>query len=428
MRVLFINPNRKELVSRQGKLINRPWPPLDLLNCAGLLEENRISAEILDLRAKNLPVETVKRKMEEADLCFITSSPIDRWQCPNPEIEDLLAFINSLEHKEKIYALGVHATLYPEEILKRTDIKGVVRGQPESAVLSICQNKSVSRVIGPIEVDLDRLPLPAYDKIDLNDYHYELMGGRLALLETGRGCPYQCAFCLKVMYGEKIKRKNIQKVKQEIDYVVGKLRAGNLYFIDLEFTLERSRVEEICKHIIQKGYRFNWCCQTRADAVDHELLKLMRRSGCTLIHYGVESGSQRVLGTINKKISAEKIEEGFALTRKAGIATAGFFMFGFPEETEAEMKETISFAREINPDYASFHAAIPYPGTKLVEGKGGQGMFPDINLSSYPREFISKLVKQAYLEFYFRPKHILSTLFRPKLLLNQVKLFYNFIK
>jgi radical SAM superfamily enzyme YgiQ (UPF0313 family) len=120
--------------------------------------------------------------------------------------------------------------------------------------------------------------------------------------------------------------------------------------------------------------------------------------------------------------------EAFKLTRQVGIETAGFFMFGFPGESAEEMEETIAFAKDIDPDYASFHAAIPYPGTKLVEGRKGKGMFPDIRLSEYPPEFISKMVKKAYLGFYLRPKHILSSLSRPKPLLNQIKLFYNFIK
>lgn len=428
MKALLINPNWKDLVSRQGRLINRPWPPLDLLNCAALLESNGIQAEMLDLRAANQPLENVEQSIADADLVFITSTPLDRWQCPNPEIMDFIGFINALGHKDRIIIMGVHGTLYPTEMLELTGAQTVIKGQPEAAVLAVCQGKAGPGIIGPMPVELDRLPPPAYEKIDLGRYYYELMGKRFALLETARGCPYQCSFCQKTLYGDRLERKSLERVKQEIDLLAQKFGARNIYFFDLEFTLEKARVREICEHIIRQGRKFNWCCQTRADAVDLDLLKLMRRSGCVLIHYGVESGSQRVLNSVKKKISRPRIAEGFALTHQAGIATAGFFMFGFPGESKEEMAETIAFARELDPSYASFHAAIPYPGTELVRGKGGQGMFPDIALSDHPKAIISGLVKKAYLAFYLRPRRIFSALRRPKQLLNQAKLFYNFIK
>ncbi|MGB9613862.1 MAG: B12-binding domain-containing radical SAM protein, partial [Candidatus Margulisiibacteriota bacterium] len=339
-------------------------PPLDLLNCAALLDLNGFTTEVLDARAMKLTLAEIKNKVLESDLTFITSSPLDRWQCPNLEVEDFISFVNLLGNQEKIYLMGALATIYPQELLSRTKVRGVIKAEPENAVLAVCRGETKTKIIEPIEVDLGNLPIPAYSKINLDYYYYELMGKRFALLETARGCPFQCSYCFKVMYGDRVRKKPIEKVKEEIDYLVKEIKAENIYFIDLEFTLERSRVNEICEYIVTKGYRFHWCCQTRADAVDYEMLKLMRKSGCTLIHYGVESGSQRVLDFIKKGITLEKITEAFAWTKRAGIAVAGFFMLGFPEETEEEMNETISFAQKLNPDYASFHVVIPYPGTK----------------------------------------------------------------
>ena len=454
MKVLLINPSWKELVSRKSKILNRPWPPLSLLNCAALLKKDNIDSEVIDMRADKksrrlkpsrllsgqaattssrrlkpaATIQYMKDKIKEADLTFVTSTPMDRWQCPNPEIMDFISFINSLEQKDKIYLMGAHVTLYPEKILDLTKVRGVIKGQPEFAVLSICQEKIKDRIVEPIEVNLDDIPTPAYEKINLNNYYYELMGKRFALLETVRGCPFSCMFCFKVMYEDKLKYRSIQRIKEDIDYVALKLKAKNVYFIDLEFTIDKDRVKEISDYIIQKGYKFNWCCQTRADAVDYDLLKTMRDSGCTLIHYGVESGSQKVLESVNKRVDLNKIEEVFKVTKELGISTAAFFMFGFPNETVDEMNETINFAKKINPDYASFHHVISYPGTKLFEGTRSEEMFPDVNFSEYSREFILKIEKSAYKKFYLRPRYLISTLFRPKQLLKQLKLFYNIIK
>lgn len=428
MQVLLINPDWKELVSKKSRLINRRWPPLDLLNCSALLEKQGIETEVLDARAGSFSLETIQNKINAADLTFITSSPLDRWQCPNPEVEDFIAFIRQLENKQKVYVMGVHSTIYPEKILNATGVAGVIVGQPEFAVRQICQIKPQIKIIGSIEVDLGQFPLPRYDKIDLNDYYYELMGGRFALLETSRGCPFSCSFCLKRMYGDRVKKKPLEQIKKEIDYIVLNVKAKNVYFIDLEFTLEKEKVVQICEYILNQKYRFDWCCQTRADTVDRELLMLMRRAGCSLIHFGIDSGSQRILDMINKKTRLTAIKSGIELAGQAGIATAGFFMFGFPGETREEMNATIAFARSLPLDYASFHAVIPYPTTKLMNELLTDEMFPENNISQYSKEFLTGLARHAYFAFYFRIRYIIRLFLKPGLLAKQIKLFYSFIK
>jgi len=405
-------------------LINRRWPPLDLLNCASLLEQNGIKAETLDLPIRPYPLRFINNKIKDSDIVFITSSSLDRWQCPNPEIEGFVSFVNSLEEKDKIYLMGVHATLYPEWLLNVTGVKGIVRGEPEFTSLEVCKGKTDSRIIGPIEVDLQRLPPPAYEKINLNDYYYELMGGRFALLETSRGCPFQCIFCFKLMYGNTVRKKDIENIRNDIDYVVRGCRARNVYFIDLEFALNKEDTMILLEHIIKMGLRFQWCCQMRVDGVNYQLLKLMYKAGCVLIHYGVESGSERILDMIKKGIDIEKIIKAIEMTKDAGIKVAIFFMFGFPSETEEEMDKTTAFAIKINPDYASFHTVIPYPKTRLSANK-------DISshiLLSNTHGFISEKVRRAYMRFYLRPAYILKAPFKISQLLRELKLFYSVIK
>jgi len=416
MKAVLINYGWGRTVSKRHKLINRKWPPLDLLNCTALLEKEGISIEVVDLNVKKYSDEFINHKIGDSDIAFITSSPIDRWQCPYPVFDEFILFVNALKQKNKIYIMGAHASLYPHKIFKQTGVRGIIKGQPESAVLKICKNETASEIIECPNVDLNAFPPPAYEKIDLNDYYYELMGKRFALLETSRGCPFHCLFCFKAMYGDKVKKKSLQKIKDDIDYIVGRLKAKNIYFIDLEFTLDKETAAKISEYIIEKGYKFNWCCQTRVDAVDYELFCLMHRAGCKLIHYGIESGSQRVLDMIQKRIDIKDITEAINMTKKAGIETAGFFMFGFPGETEKEMNETISYATKLNLDYASFHPVIAYPETGFIKNK-----------CDYPDEFIAGVVRTAYLKFYLKPAYMLSRLFKPRQALNQLRLFRGLI-
>jgi hypothetical protein len=253
--------------------------------------------------------------------------------------------------------------------------------------------------------DLCALPPPAYSLVRPEMYEYELLGKKLAVLETARGCPNRCTFCLKAMYGAKIRMKDPLQVASELELVLS-LGFETVYFIDLEFTMLRERTLELCE--ILRKYGLRWCCQTRVDAVDAHLLRQMRKSGCALIHYGIESGMERTRELVGKPISNARIEQAVLETRQAGIAAAGFFLFGFPWETASDWRETGRFARRLPLSYASFHRVTPYPGTSLGKafehepwwvsgwtGAAGNG-------SGLTREFLKFYLRPAYLLDVFR--------------------------
>jgi radical SAM superfamily enzyme YgiQ (UPF0313 family) len=158
----------------------------------------------------------------------------------------------------------------------------------------------------------------------------------------------------------------------------------------------------------------------------------MKRAGCRLIHYGIESGSERIMKMINKRISLEQIEKGMEITKDVGIPTACFFMFSFPTETLEEMEKTIQFAIKLNPTFASFHIAIPYPETvfyKMMKSKPKE-LFPDAYTDEYPEEELKDVINKAFRKFYFRPSYIFSRLEEGNygMLLKQFKVFLSHIK
>ena len=382
---------------------------------------------------------------EEYDKIFVSSSSLDRWQCPNLDISPVEKILEKITNKD-VYLIGAHGSLMPEYFLNKFDLKAVIIGEPEITVKDICQNKKISKIRGIAYkngkkiivnklkelIGLDTIPAPDYSLLPLKKYSYELMGNNFMLFEMSRGCPYNCIYCLKKMYGQKYRIKSIKKLGEEMETAINKYGIKNAYFIDLEMTANKKAVNELCDFIINKRIRLRWCCQTRADSVDFELLRKMKKAGCVLIHYGVETGSPRIMKLIEKKITHKQILEGIRLTHKAGIETACFFMFGFPTETDEEMQMTIDFAKRLNPTYASFHTATIYPGTKLFDMVKAELKLPfaEAYTKEHSLEKLKSITRKAFIEFYFRPRYIVSRLLSLNILswYRQLKLFFEYIR
>ncbi|HUU39655.1 MAG TPA: radical SAM protein, partial [Desulfatiglandales bacterium] len=298
------------------------------------------------------------------------------------------------------------------------------------------KGEAIYQTTKPVPSDLSKLPAPAFHLIDPSKYLYELLGSPFTLFETSRGCPYKCTFCLKAMYGPGVRFKPIEQIMAEIDMAVTRFGFRYGYFIDLEFTSNRDHAMAVCDELIDRRYPLKWCCQTRADALDAGLLRKMKKGGCSLIHFGVESGSPRILKEIKKGMSGKTIEEGVRLTRDFGIETACFFMLGFPGESTSEMEETLRFAKRLNPTYASFHEATPYPGTILWSASGVSPVSPYFNMpfSSHCEGqdpiSLEGMLKRAYMSYYLRLSYILDRIRygSPQSWFCQAKLFWGFIR
>jgi anaerobic magnesium-protoporphyrin IX monomethyl ester cyclase len=449
MNILLINPGWGRRISRSGRRFNRAWPPLSLLICASLLEKAGLRVQIVDGRVDHKWREKAVRLARESDWIGLTSSPLDRWQCPNLEVEYFVELAKSLP-SEKLLIMGAHGSLFPGEMLHQTGARAVIRGEPEEPLLSLVTQVDWSNIPGlvfkkggklfstgaPTPANLSDFPVPSFHLIDSSRYFYELMGRPFLLFEASRGCPYECSFCLKIMYGRGVRIKPTEHLMAEIERAISITGPCYGYFIDLEFTVNRGHAMEICDHIINRSLPFYWCCQTRADAVDPELLKRMKGAGCRLIHFGVESGSNRVLKGTSKRIDPEEIRQAVRLAREAGIETACFFMLGFPGELPSEMEETLIFAKELNPTYASFHMATPYPGTDIgftsqpsQDGSDSGMSFPPHCVDHDPI-FLDKVIRKAYISYYLRLPYIVSRLKlgNPSSLIRQVKLFAGFVR
>ena len=451
MKILIVNPLQVHLVSSKGKIYNRVWSPLSEANCAALLEKDGHEVVIVDANAERLDAAEVAKRSIGFDKIFITSSTIDRWQCPVIDLNPFLRCVKALkEINDEVYITGAHGTVRPEEMLALTCVKAVVRGEPELTVLELCRNEDLSKVRGisyksageyihnkPQELlDLEKLPIPSFHLLPMERYFYEVLGENFTLLEASRGCTYRCSFCLLDMYGKKLRVKSSQQMISELDAVINNFHVKNAYFMDLEFTINRNLVEAICDYLISKRYDFKWTCQTRFDLIDEWLLEKMKRAGCDLIHFGVEAANDKALKALGKGMTVEKIEAGMKMIRKVKIRSACFFLMGVLGSTDEDMKEIIRFSMKLNPTYALFHIAIPYPGTKFHSDVLGSGaLFSDNNL--FPEAYVGEMAlnkiksttRNAYIKYYFRPRYFLSMIRcgHLKYLYWQIKLFFGFI-
>jgi len=448
--IVLINPSYDYPVLRKRgfAFYNKIWPPLDLANCAAMLEKENFDVKIIDANAERFTPKKVAKKVEDADKIFITSSSLDRWQCPHPDLTFVLECIKEMRKRSdaKIYLMGAHGTIRPKEMLEISKADGIVIGEPELTVAEICKNglekaegvcyKKKNRIIVKPRknwLDLNTLPLPALHLLPMKKYFYEFLGKNFSLFETSRGCPFNCIFCFKKMYGPLYRKKSAENVIRELKFAMEEFGVKNACFIDLEFAINRNCVEKMCDFLIKGNYDFKWACQTRVDTIDLDLLKKMKKAGCALIYVGVESGSERILELINKKVTIEQIKKAVLKIKKVGIDLCCFFIIGLPTEKIEDMKKTIEFAKMLNPTYASFHIAVPYPGTvfyEMIKSELEDELFPTIYDGLYSEDELKKVIRDAYLSFYLRPKFIVSRILKGKykLLFNQLRLFLGYVR
>lgn len=224
--------------------------------------------------------------------------------------------------------------------------------------------------------DLDGLPFDGRELIwDIGQY--DKMG--LGAVSTARGCPYPCEYCAShKIWTRKVRYRSAANVMQEIDYLKERFGLKYFEFCDDTFTVNTRRAIEICEALCQRdGVR--WKCTTRADCLNVELVKRMKKAGCVEVSIGVESGSVRILELIKKKETREEIAAGCKLLKQHGIPIAAFVMIGFPTETEAEAWETIRFATTLGVDSLVGSIVTPYPGTPFYDWALQHGRMPAEN-------------------------------------------------
>jgi len=295
---------------------------------------------------------------------------------------------------------GPHVTLVPKDFLE--EVKNVdiaVIGEGEYAMLDVAQAFEGKKKLNDIKgiayrknnsvvvnsprsfiEDLDTLPFPAYDLVDMEQYlnpkkiGYRSFQNRAISMITSRGCPFNCCFCAVHLHmGKGFRAHSAEYVLNHIQYVVDKFKVKNIFFEDDNLTLDIKRFEEICDGIIERKIKIGWETPNgvRADCLNLELLKKMKQSGAKSIFVGVESGDQQILdNVICKSLDLKRVVEFAKNAKQIGLKTGAFYIIGFPGETKNNMQRTVDFALELKRKYdVGMHLfmATPSCGTKLYD-------------------------------------------------------------
>ena len=305
-------------------------------------------------------------------------------------------------------------------------LKDILDGVPDNEILGICYRENFQPVKNdkrPFIDNLDILPFPARHLVDNSIYKRPDNGKVQAVVKVARGCPFHCFFCLATpVSGAKVRTRSPENIVAELKECVEKYNIKNFLFWSDIFNFNREWTLELCQKIIESGLKITWSSNTRADTMDEEMARMMYKSGCRLVSIGVESGSQKMLDNIGKKITLDDIRNTVKILKKNKIKIYNYFVIGLPWETEETVEETIKFAIELDSNFISFYTATPLPGTKyfayammnkLVEGNldfRSAYYEPVVRSEHLSKERIFELHKQAVKRFYLRPKFILKTL------------------
>jgi len=222
----------------------------------------------------------------------------------------------------------------------------------------------------PLRRDIDSLPFPARDLVDLDSYQraWRAHHGYSSLsVIASRGCPFSCAWCQKSVFGQSCRLRDPRLVAEEMRLIKDRYAPDQVRIVDDVLGINRNWVKAWHDHLLALDAIIPFECLSRVDLVDREMLIWLKEAGCVRISFGAESGSQKVLDAMNKGTTVEQIRKAADLCHELGIEVYFYIMLGYPGETWEDIQATIRLLRETRPDQFSSTIAYPLPGTPFYE-------------------------------------------------------------
>ncbi len=443
MRIVLVRPGQDEaLGSEAGDLASSgsgPYPPLGLLYLQASTEaEGRHRVDLVD---GSIPLA----------LSRLTSQ--DRHDTPpglvgvttlTPNLPSALSTVQALRRAypgAKVVMGGPHTELFPEETAGLPGVDYVLPGEAERTLPALATwleeggPAPEPGVLRPADLGLgEEVILPPVDALPPPDRErlvwrlYRGLAGEdvvFATMMSSRGCPHKCTFCSTPR--GRWRHREVSALVQEME-TCARMGVDHIYFVDDTFPIKGQRLSELCKELERRPHLPSWSCRTAALGLTEQNLGMMRRAGCSRVQLGVETCTEEGLKVLGKKATLEQIRHSFSAARRAGMPTMAYFMIGLPNErTPADVRRTLSFAREIRPDYALFNVLTLYPGTPLLRLAEERGLVrpgiwsefarhptsdfePPIWDEHLNKEQLYSLLDEAYRSFYLRPSVILAQL------------------
>ncbi len=434
-RVLLLNPPGDKLYLRdyycsKVSKANYIYPPVDLVMLSGILNE-RFEVKVLDAIVENFNSEKCLKliKTMNVDAIFFLAGSVSK--------KNDFEFMHLIKENNRNTRLIGSGDIFMEDpvgFLNREEwLDAVLLDFTEKDIIKYIENESTcgesiksivyrgkNDIIAAIDDFREKefeVPIPRHDLFLNRRYSYPFVRNiPFSTVLTDYGCPFKCKFCLSSTLSYKYRKP--ENVIEELRFLQ-RIGIKDIYFADQTFGANKARTAEFCKMMAGSGFRFGWVCFSRADITDEKFLQLMKQAGCHTIIYGVESGSSEILQKLGKGILKDQIKSAFDLCRRYGITTVGTFILGHPDEDESHIRDTITFAKEIQCDYVSFNILVPRMRTHLrkelieynlinsdLEEMDQSGTYAVMDTKYLSKEKVKDLIDQAIREYFFRPSYI----------------------
>ena len=448
---LLVNPPLVDGVAftRQGRcqereeVLGTTKPPYTLALIASLLRSAGCEVRLVDLTAERRGVEDLIARLDAEGF----HPTLVLFPSTTPTLDADVQAIAALKAHfgAPIFCFGPHASTTPRaSMLRAPAVDGMFVGEPEDAALQLAQLESLAQ-LGSIpsltwrtaeSADIVphtaqgsyggfmQMPYPAWDLVPLRSYNLPLVNRPYVIVETSRGCPYACDFCVAPIHqGHKFRERSPKSLVDEIERGYREFGIDFFYLWGDTVTLNVKSFSAFCEELIARNLPIRWFGNARADNLtDPVFVHRLRKAGCWMLAMGIETESEEIRKDMVKKLERQKIQTALNNMREAGIRSFAFFIFGYPGESPATIEQTIDYAIELNPDFANFYPAVPYPGTELYNKVVRDGLLVEedwtrMEYSYYllrgnglDEHVVMSAINRAKRRFFMRPAYLASRL------------------
>jgi radical SAM superfamily enzyme YgiQ (UPF0313 family) len=442
--VLLVNPplvggvafTRQGRCQEREEVLGTTKPPYTLVLAAAVLRARAVEFRLVDLTAEQRKTESLIAQLEAEGFTpglIVFPSTTPTLDADAREMAKL-----KVPFGAPLVSFGPHASAAPVESMARAvAVDAMIVGEPEDAIVALAaqdrfdpggvpsltwrrDGSVVPHVVHGSFNGFQDLPYPAWDLLDLRRYRLPMVGSPYVIVETSRGCPYSCDFCVAPIHqGHKFRERSAKALVDEIERSHRELGVQFFYLWGDTVTLNAKSFSAVCEELIARNLHIRWFGNARADNLtDPAFVARLRQSGCWMLGMGIESASPDIRKNMVKRLEEQKIRTAFANLRAAGIKSFGFFIFGYPGDTRESMDATVEYAIELGVDFANFYPAVPYPGTELYAKVRRDGLLAseDWRRMEYSHYLLSggglderavmQAIRRARRRFYLRPGYL----------------------
>lgn len=375
--------------------IMRPYVPLGILCISAFLEQHGYENEVFDATFSSFGKLQERLLLQRPDIIGIYTNLMTKLN-----VLRIIQFTKgqeALKHS-KIILGGPEVRNHVENFLKHgADV--LVLGEGEQTMLELVEffdrksSKPLKEIFGiafqnergevirttprPNIRDINELPFPNRNKVNLQLYFdaWKNKHGESAIsVSTMRGCPYTCKWCSRAVYGQSYRRRSPEKVVEELAGIQQNYSVDTIWFVDDVFTISHKWLREFCEELKRRNLKIRYECISRSDRMNKEVIQSLKESGCFRVWIGAESGSQKVIDAMDRRVEVQQVREMIQLSKQHGIQAGTFIMVGYPGETDEDVKLTLEHLKKSDPDLYTITVAYPIKGTPLYEEVEAQFM------------------------------------------------------